>query len=80
MVTGPRQSGKTTLLNRLSESGRRYVSLDDPGDRLFAKTEPSAFLERYSPPVMIDEIQYAPEIRSDEAFWRVGPCGGRQQL
>jgi predicted AAA+ superfamily ATPase len=62
MVTGPRQSGKTTLLNRLREEGRKYVSLDDPNDRLFAKTEPSAFLERYSPPVIIDEIQYAPEV------------------
>jgi predicted AAA+ superfamily ATPase len=62
MLTGPRQSGKTTLLNHLSEDGRKYVSLDDPNNRLFAKTEPSAFLERYSPPVTIDEIQYAPEI------------------
>ncbi len=60
MLTGPRQSGKTTLLNRLCEEGRKYVTLDDPNDRLFAKTEPSAFLERYSPPVIIDEIQYAP--------------------
>lgn len=62
MLTGPRQSGKTTMLNRLRVEGRKYVSLDDPNDRLFAKTEPSAFLERYSPPVIIDEIQYAPEI------------------
>ena len=62
MVTGPRQSGKTTMLERLREGGRKYVSLDDPGERLFAKTEPSAFLERHSPPVTIDEIQYAPEI------------------
>ncbi len=62
MVTGPRQSGKTTLLNRLREDGRKYVTLDDPNDRIFAKTEPSAFLERYSPPVIIDEIQYAPEL------------------
>jgi predicted AAA+ superfamily ATPase len=62
MLTGPRQSGKTTLLNRLSGGGRKYVSLDDPADRLFAKTEPSAFLERYAPPVIIDEIQSAPEL------------------
>ncbi|MDR1192759.1 MAG: ATP-binding protein [Peptococcaceae bacterium] len=62
MLTGPRQSGKTTLLRHLSEDGRKYVSLDDPQDRLFAKTEPAAFLERYYPPVIIDEIQYAPEI------------------
>jgi predicted AAA+ superfamily ATPase len=83
MATGPRQSGKTTLLAHLSEGGRRYVSLDDPDDRLFAKTEPSAFLERYSPPVIIDEIQYAPEIlpyikmhadrhRTNGAFWLAG--------
>ena len=62
MVTGPRQSGKTTLLKRLREDARQYVSLDDPSDRLFAKTEPSAFLERHPPPVIIDEIQYAPEL------------------
>jgi predicted AAA+ superfamily ATPase len=62
MLTGPRQSGKTTLLNKLSEANRKYVTLDDPADRLFARNEPTAFLERYSPPVIIDEIQYAPEL------------------
>ena len=83
MVTGPRQSGKTTLLSRLRDEGRKYVSLDDPDDRLFAKTEPTAFLERYSPPVIIDEIQYAPEIlpyikihvdkhKSNGDFWLTG--------
>ncbi len=64
MLTGPRQSGKTTLLNKIREPNRKYVTLDDPDERLFAKTEPSAFLERYSPPVIIDEIQYAPELFS----------------
>ena len=62
MVTGPRQSGKTTMLQTKSEEGRKYVSLDDPADRLFAKNEPSAFLEKFPPPVIIDEFQYAPEI------------------
>lgn len=62
LLTGPRQSGKTTLLNKLCESSRKYVTLDDPADRLFARKEPVAFLERYSPPVIIDEIQYAPEL------------------
>jgi hypothetical protein len=62
MLTGPRQSGKTTLLERLSATHRKYVTLDDPEDRLFAKNEPVSFLERYSPPVIIDEIQYAPEL------------------
>ena len=83
MVTGPRQSGKTTLLNHLREEGRKYVSLDDPSDRLYAKTEPSAFLERYSPPVVIDEVQYAPELfpyikihvdryKTNGGFWLTG--------
>jgi len=62
LLTGPRQSGKTTLLQRLSLADRKYVTLDDPADRLFANEEPQAFLERYSPPVIIDEIQYAPKI------------------
>lgn len=64
LITGPRQSGKTTLLRHLSETDRKYVTLDDPDDRLFAKEQPAAFLERYSPPVIIDEIQYAPELLS----------------
>ena len=62
LLTGPRQSGKTTMLTHLSGDTRKYVTLDDPDDRMFAKKEPSAFLERYSPPVIIDEIQYAPEL------------------
>ena len=62
MLTGPRQSGKTTLLENLAEAGRKYVSLDDPDDKMLAKEQPVAFLERYSPPVIIDEIQYAPEL------------------
>jgi len=62
LLTGPRQSGKTTLLKHLAGENRRYVTLDDVDDRLFAKEQPSAFIERYSPPVIIDEIQYAPEL------------------
>jgi predicted AAA+ superfamily ATPase len=62
LITGPRQSGKTTLLKRLADAERKYVTLDDPDDKLFAKEQPSAFLQRYAPPVMIDEIQYAPEL------------------
>lgn len=62
LVTGPRQVGKTTLLTQIMESGRRYVTLDDPAVRALAKTDPALFLQRYAPPVLIDEIQYAPEI------------------
>ncbi len=62
LVTGPRQVGKTTLLKHLAEPGRRYVTLDDPAARFLARTDPSLFMQRYHPPVIIDEIQHAPEI------------------
>lgn len=62
LLTGPRQVGKTTLLKRLSEPERKYVTLDDPDVRYLAKTDPALFMQRYTPPVLIDEIQYAPEL------------------
>lgn len=62
MVTGPRQVGKITMLKNIAEAGRKYISLDDPVAREMAKSDPALFLERYSPPVLIDEIQYAPQL------------------
>jgi len=62
LLTGPRQVGKTTLLQHLAKKGRRHVTLDDPAVRALARTDPALFLERYEPPVLIDEIQYAPEL------------------
>ena len=62
IVTGPRQVGKTTLLTRIAEKDRKVVSLDNPTIRAFAKNDPELFLQRYAPPVLIDEIQYAPEL------------------
>ncbi|MGI6728313.1 MAG: ATP-binding protein [Anaerovoracaceae bacterium] len=62
LVTGPRQVGKTTLLRQLAEPERVYVSLDDPDVRFLAKSDPALFMQRYVPPIIIDEIQYAPEI------------------
>lgn len=62
LVTGPRQVGKSTLLERLMEPERKKVSLDNPSIRLLAKTDPELFLQRYAPPVLIDEVQYAPEL------------------
>ncbi len=62
LVTGPRQVGKTTILQHLSDKNRSYVSLDDPGVALLAREEPSLFLQRFKPPILIDEIQYAPEL------------------
>lgn len=64
MLSGPRQVGKTTLLKTLSEQSgaptRRYVSLDNPLLLTLAREEPALFLQRFPPPLMIDEIQYAP--------------------
>lgn len=62
LVTGPRQVGKTTMLKKLMEPERKYVTLDDPDVRYLAKTDPALFMQRYTPPVLIDEIQYATEL------------------
>lgn len=63
LVTGPRQVGKTTMLKKLMEgSDRGYVSLDDLNERNLAKTDPEFFLQLHKPPVLIDEVQYAPEL------------------
>ena len=62
ILTGPRQVGKTTLLKYLSENDREYITLDDPLERETAISEPALFLQRHKPPVIIDEIQYAPNL------------------
>lgn len=71
MLTGPRQSGKTTLLKNELESFR-YVNLEDPEFRLWAIEQPKDFLNSHPWPLIIDEAQYAPvlfsyiQILSDE--------------
>lgn len=62
LLTGPRQVGKTTLLQHLCGKERKYVTLDDPGLRTLAIEDPALFLQRFEPPVLIDEIQYAPQL------------------
>ena len=62
LVTGPRQVGKSTLLERMAGKERKRVSLDNPSLRTLARTDPELFLQRYAPPVLIDEVQYAPEL------------------
>lgn len=63
LVTGPRQVGKTTMMQKLMEgTGRSYVSLDDLNERSIAKNDPELFLQLHKPPVLIDEVQYAPEL------------------
>jgi predicted AAA+ superfamily ATPase len=62
VLTGPRQSGKTTLLKHLFEESHRYVSIEPPDVRAVAIEDPRGFLEAYPPPVIFDEIQYAPDL------------------
>ena len=65
LLTGPRQAGKTTMLRSLAEKeniGREYVSLDDLNIRDMAKNDPALFLQLHKPPILIDEVQYAPEL------------------
>jgi predicted AAA+ superfamily ATPase len=83
LLTGPRQIGKTCLLQEIREPKRKYVSLDDTQARRLAQTDPRLFIETYAPPVIIDEVQYAPELfpyiklyadsrRKDGLFWLTG--------
>ena len=60
VLSGPRQSGKTTLLRRLFDESHGYVSLDLPDVREAAAADPRGFLKRYPPPVIFDEMQSAP--------------------
>ena len=60
VLTGPRQSGKTTLLRRLFGGSCRYISLEPPDVRAAAREDPRAFLETFPPPIIFDEAQYAP--------------------
>jgi len=66
LLTGPRQTGKSTMLTRIFPQSR-YITFDDSSLRLSAKNDPAAFVENLNEqgsktPVIIDEIQYAPEI------------------
>ena len=63
LVTGARQVGKTTMLKHLAaEQSRTYVSMDNTMSRALAKSDPVLFFQTYKPPIIIDEIQKAPEL------------------
>lgn len=62
VVFGPRQSGKTTLLRHLYEARYPIVSLEPPDVRAAATVDPRGFLELYPPPIIFDEVQYAPDL------------------
>ena len=65
LLIGPRQVGKTTMLEHLMEgSMRRKVTLDDVENRRLAQSDPALFLEMHPAPVLIDEVQYAPQLFS----------------
>ncbi|MGE0290073.1 MAG: ATP-binding protein [Bradyrhizobium sp.] len=63
LVTGARQVGKSTLLKE-HHPDIRYVTLDDPDLRLLANQDPKLFVQRFPSPLIIDEVQYAPELFS----------------
>lgn len=63
LVTGARQVGKTTMLKHLAEgTNRTYVSLDNAMARDLAQSDPVLFFQTYKPPILIDEVQKAPEL------------------
>jgi predicted AAA+ superfamily ATPase len=83
LLTGMRQVGKSTLFEMLKDPGRKYVSLDSFDDRELARNNPVLFIQKYEPPVIIDEVQYAPELftyikmyvdshKKDGDFWLTG--------
>src|SRR6185369_14475687 len=59
VVTGARQTGKTSLVKRLFPR-HNFVSLDLPSEADQAERDPGAFFRRHAPPLVIDEVQYAP--------------------
>ena len=62
LVTGPRQVGKTTILQACGSERRNYISLDTLENRSLAQNDPALFLQRFKAPLLIDEIQYAPQL------------------
>lgn len=88
VLTGPRQSGKTTLLKHLFGSDYAYLSLELPDVRAAAEEDPRSFLARFPPPVIYDEVQFAPGLlpyvkeRIDEDRGRSGQflLSGSQNL
>lgn len=83
LLTGPRQVGKSTLLERIREPERTQITFDDPLLRAQADSDPALFFRNYHPPLLLDEIQYVPGLfpylkmqvdrqRRDGDFWMTG--------
>ena len=91
LVTGARQVGKTTMLKHLAGSDRTYVTMDNTMARDLAQSDPVLFFQTYKPPILIDEVQKAPELfeqikiicdESDEKglIWLTGSQEKKQDL
>ena len=65
LVTGPRQTGKTTLLKKLFLNEAKFVTFDNKQDLLMARQSEELFFKQNKPPVILDEIQYAPNLFSE---------------
>jgi predicted AAA+ superfamily ATPase len=83
LLTGMRQIGKSWIVEYLAGKDRKYITLDDMGIREFAKRDPKGFIAEYIPPIVIDEVQYAPELfpcikmyvdkhKQDGLYWLTG--------
>ena len=73
LLLGPRQVGKSSLLRRCAREDRQFVDLDDLDVRTRAQRDPVLFARDLRPPVLIDEIQYAPKLLS--AVKRIADSG-----
>ncbi len=63
LVTGARQTGKTTLLRKITDARKiPYITFDDPMEEASAKTDPKTFMELHHSPCMFDEVQYVPDL------------------
>lgn len=63
VITGPRQSGKTTLAQKVF-TGYNYCNLEHPEIRMIASEDPESLLQQYPPPVILDEVQRVPDLLS----------------
>lgn len=62
LITGARQVGKSTFVKSIKEKNRTYITLNDLSLRELAQNDPKLFLMNYKGPIIIDEIQYAPNL------------------
>jgi len=64
IITGPRQVGKTTILKECMETDREYITFDDLLIRKQAEEDPALFMQKHKGKLLIDEIQYVPQLLS----------------